>query len=140
MTTYGPDSIKNIVLFILAVIVILIAWWCIFAFIRAILLFIFSQWKEDKIKKAWNSIRYMIMWLFLSVILLFIFPMIFKWMKLDNYDDYNAKNIFNKAWQILNYVFNLKDLIKESQEQNQYRWQFYYDTDYSNWFTSDYTL
>ena len=140
MTTYGPDSIKNIVLFILAVIVILIAWWCIFAFIRAILLFIFSQWKEDKIKKAWNSIRYMIMWLFLSVILLFIFPMIFKWMKLDNYDDYNAKNIFNKAWQILNYIFNLKDLIKESQEQNQYRWQFYYDTDYSNWFTSDYTL
>ncbi len=138
-TTYGPDTVSNIILFVLASIVILIAAWCIFSFIRAIFLFIFSQGKDEKIKKARNSIRYMIMWIFLTVILLYIFPLIFKRVWLENYEKYTAKSIFNKAWTILSSVFELKDIIKESQEQSKYNWQLYYDTN-SVRFGDDYTL
>lgn len=140
MTGAGsPDMVSDIILFILAAMVILIAAWCIFSFVRAIFFFIFSQGKDEKIKKAWNSIRYMIIGIFLTVILLFLFPLIFKWIWLEGYERYTAKNIFNKAWDIIKGAFKLKDVIKESQEQNKYNWQLYYETD-NLIIDDDYTL
>ena len=138
--SYGASSIQNLILIVLAGVVIAISVWSIYAFIRAILLFIFSQWKEDKIKTAWNSIRYMIMWIFLTVFLLFVFPLAFKRMWLENYEEYSAKNIFNKAWELLEKTFQIKDIIKESQEENQYRDQLYYDDDFEEKFYEDYSL
>lgn len=140
-STYGPNTVSDIILFILAAMVILIAAWCIFSFIRAIFFFIFSQGKDEKIKKARNSIRYMIIWIFLTVILLFLFPLIFRWIWLENYERYSAKNIFNKAWQILGGAFELKDIIKESQTQNKYDSQLYYpSTSPVKIWWDDYTL
>lgn len=139
-STYGQDTVSEIILFILAAIVILIAAWCIFSFIRAIFFFIFSQWKDDKIKKARDSIRYMIIWIFLTVALLFIFPLIFKWVWIEDYEKYTAKNIFNKAWQILSWVFDLKDVIKESQAQSKYDSQLYYPSTSPMKLWWDYTL
>ena len=81
----------------------------------------------------------MIMWIFLTVVLLFLFPLIFRWIWLDNYDKYSAKNIFNKAWEVLSSVFELKDIIRDSQEQSKYNWQLYYPTD-SVKLWDDYTL
>ena len=138
-TSYGPDSVQNIILFILAAMVILIAAWCIFSFVRAIFYFIFSQGKDEKIKKAWNSIRYMIIGIFLTIALLFLFPLIFKWIWLENYNNYSAKNIFNKASDMIKSVFKIKDVIKESQEQSKYNWQLYIDTDNLK-IDDDYTL
>lgn len=139
--TASESTIQNAILIILALVVIVICAWCIYAFIRAIFFFIFSQWKDDKIKKAWNSIRYMIMWIFLTVTFLFIFPLIFKWVWLDHAEAYTAKNIFNKAWELLSKTFQLKDVIKESQQQNQYRDQLYIDIDnQKNKYYEDYTL
>ena len=135
----GPDTVADIILFVLAAMVILIAAWCIFSFVRAIFFFIFSQGKDEKIKKAWNSIRYMIIWIFLTVILLFVFPLIFRWVGLENYGKYTAKNIFNKAWDILRGAFKLKDVIKESQEMNKYNEQLYYEVDNLK-LDDDYTL
>ena len=139
--TASESTIQNAILIILALVVIVIGAWCIYAFIRAIFFFIFSQWKDDKIKKAWNSIRYMIMWIFLTVTFLFVFPLIFKWVWLDNAEAYTAKNIFNKAWELLRKTFQLKDVIRESQQQNQYRDQLYIDIDnQKNKYYEDYTL
>lgn len=141
MNFSGESAIQNAILIVLAVVVIIICAWCIYAFIRAIFFFIFSQWKDDNIKKAWNSIRYMIMWIFLTVSFLFLFPLVFKRVWLDNADAYSAKNIFSKAWELLSKTFQLKDVIKESQEQNQYRGQLYYDVDkQKEKFYDDYTL
>lgn len=126
--TYGTDTVSDIILFVLAVMVILIAAGCIFAFVRAIFFFIFSQWKDEKIKKAWNSIRYMVIGIIFTVILLYFFPLVFRWIWLENYEKYTAKSIFTKAGSILSSVFELKDVIKESQEMNMYNWQLYYDT------------
>lgn len=136
----GSSSIQELILIILAIVVIAISIWSIYAFIRAILLFIFSQGQEEKIKTAWNSIRYMIMWIFLTVFLLFLFPLIFKRMGLEDYDSYSAKNIFNKAWELLEKTLQIQDIIKDSQEQNQYRWQLYYDDNFEDEFYEDYSL
>jgi len=138
--SYGSNSIQNLILIILAIIVIAISIWSIYAFIRSILLFIFSQWKEEKIKKARNSIRYMIMGIFLTVLLLFIFPLAFKRMGLENHEEYSAKNIFNKAWELLEKTFQIQDVIKNSQEENQYRDQLYYDDNFEENFYEDYSL
>jgi len=139
--TASESTIQNAILIILALVVIVICAWCIYAFIRAIFFFIFSQWKDDKIKKAWNSIRYMIMWIFLTIMFLFVFPWIFKWVWLENADVYSPKNIFSKAWELISKTFQLKNIIRESQEQNQYRDQLYYDLDkQKDKYFDDYTL
>ena len=136
----GTSSIQNIVLFILAIVIIAISIWSIYAFIRSIILFIFSQWKEEKIKKARNSIRYMIMWIFLTVFMLFLFPLAFKRMGLEDYEEYSAKNIFNKAWEVLEKTLQIQDIVKESQKENQYRDNLYYDESFEEEFYEDYSL
>lgn len=132
-------TVENIILTVLALVIIAICIWCIYAFVRAIFLFIFSQWKEDKIKAAWNSIRYMIIGIILTIILLFVFPLIFKWMNVKWYENYSAKNIFNKAWTLIKWASNIGDVIKESQKDMQYRGQLYYDTDSESPLPEDYS-
>ncbi|HRU49969.1 MAG TPA: hypothetical protein P5155_00535 [Candidatus Absconditabacterales bacterium] len=136
----STDSIQNLILTILAVVIIIVAVGSIYAFIRAIFLFIFSQGKEEKIKKAWNSIRYMIMGIFLSVFILFMFPLVFKRVGVDNHEEYSAKNIFNKAGTIINKTFKLKDIVKESQKKNQYEGNLYYEDNFSERYVEDYSL
>ncbi len=136
----GSNSIQNIILLILAIVIIAISVWSIYAFIRSIILFIFSQWKEEKIKKARNSIRYMIMWIFLTVFMLFLFPLVFKRMGIADYEEYSAKNIFNKAWEVLEKTLQIQDIIKESQKENEYRDNLYYDEDFEEEFYEDYSL
>jgi len=138
--SYWSDSIQNIILIVLAVVVIAISVWSIYAFIRAILLFIFSQGKEEKIKKAWNSIRYMIMGIFLTIVLLFLFPLAFKLTGLENYEEYSAKNIFDKAWELLSKTLHIKDIVTDSQKENQYRDKMYYDDSFKEKFEDDYSL
>ncbi len=136
----GSNSIQNIILLILAIVIIAISVWSIYAFIRSIILFIFSQWKEEKIKKARNSIRYMIMWIFLTVFMLFLFPLVFKRMGIEDYEEYSAKNIFNKAWEVLEKTLQIQDIIKESQKENEYRDNLYYDESFEEKFYEDYSL
>ncbi len=132
-------TVENIILTVLAIIVIAICIWCIYAFVRAIFLFIFSQWKEDKIKAAWNSIRYMIMGIILTIVLLFFFPLIFKFMNVQWYEIYSARNIFNKSWELIKSVSGLWNIIRESQQDMKYRGQLYYDTDSSSSSTLNYS-
>jgi hypothetical protein len=73
-TTFNTifQSAEDIILFILAIAILLIFIGCIYAFFHAIFLFIFSKGEETKVKAAWNSIRYMIIGLFLTIMLLFL--------------------------------------------------------------------
>lgn len=82
----------------------------------------------------------MVIWIMLTVILLYLFPLVFRRIWLDNYEKYTAKNIFSKAGTILSSVFELKDVFKETQELNKYDWQLYYDPTPTNLWTDDYTL
>lgn len=128
-----PDStqqntLQNIILTILAVVVLLVIVWCVYTFIRSILLFVFSASKEENKKKGWNAIRFMLIGVILTVILLFLFPTIFRLMNVPSYDIYTPKNIFNKAGELINQAFKLGDIIKQSQKNNEFRGNLYYDT------------
>jgi hypothetical protein len=103
-----PETINNlfktpedIILFVLALAVLLVFIGCIYAFFRAIFLFIFSKGEDAKVKAAMNSIRYMIIGLFLTVMLLFVGPQILKLFKLSNSDVYTPKNVFSKIGEIV---------------------------------------
>jgi len=70
----------------------------------------------------------MIIGIIFTIVLMFLFPLIFKWMNVKWYENYSARNIFNRSWELIKYVFQLGDVIQESQKDMQYRGQLYYDT------------
>jgi hypothetical protein len=99
---YGVNQIwfENIILTAFALIVIVIFGWAIYTFIRAIIGFIFSHGDTTKINKSLDSIRYMILGLFLSILFLFIFPYFFEKIKVPGYQIYTAQNIFKRAGEL----------------------------------------
>ena len=94
----------DVILFVFAIIVLVVLVWCVWAFFYAVFLFVFSKWDDSKVKTAWNSIRYMIIWLFLTVMILFMWPMILKLFRVQDPDEYSAKYIFVKVWNIVNCI------------------------------------
>ncbi len=137
---YENSTLENIIMIILAVLIIIISVWSIYAFFRAIFLFIFSGGDDEKVKSAWSSIRYMIIWLTMTILILFLFPLVLDRMRIPNSDNFSATNIFAKAWDVLEWVFGLKDVIQESQELNQYEWNLYYKDDNIPVFYDQYDL
>jgi len=95
------QSVENIILTALALVVIVVFLGSIYSFVIAIFKFIFSHGDTDKIKQAWNGIRYMVIGLLLTLILLFIFPYVFQYMNLTGYKLYTARNIFNRAGELI---------------------------------------
>lgn len=88
----------DVILFVLAVLVLIVFCGCIWAFFYAIFLFIFSKWDDAKVKSAWNSIRYMIIWIFLTVMLLFAGPFLLR--SFWNKEAYSVSSLFNKMLNI----------------------------------------
>lgn len=91
----------DVILLIFALLVLVICCGCIWAFFYAIFLFIFSKWDDNKVKSAWNSIRYMIIGIFLTVMLLFAWPTLLRLFNMPNSGIYSAKNIFNKIGTVV---------------------------------------
>jgi hypothetical protein len=127
MPTTEWSSFEEIVLYILAWIVLIICCGCIYAFLRAIFLFVFSNWKNDKIQAAWSSIRYMILWMFFTIMFLFAAPTVLRFMHVRGAEQYTAKNVFSYMWKIISHISWLWNIIKESQDANQVNGQLYYD-------------
>jgi len=98
--------LDQLILIVLAVLVLIIFVGSIYAFFYAIFLFIFSAGDAEKIQKAWNSIRYMILGIVFTILLLFIFPVILTRVWLSSADTFKAQNIFNMSIQIVEYVFS----------------------------------
>ncbi len=99
-------SMQDFILTILAIVVIVIFVGAIYACLLAIFQFIFSKWDQEKVKKAWNNIRYTILWIIFSIFLLFLFPILFQKFQIPWYEVYKAKNIFAKAWDLIKIVLN----------------------------------
>jgi len=105
-STHMLNSVEGFVLTIISILVIGVFWWAIYAFFQAIYLFIFSAGDADKIKKAWNSIRFMVLGIFLTLFFLFVFPIIFKRIQLPGYEAYTANNVFAHTSYILRSLFS----------------------------------
>jgi len=114
---YKQITFETIVLTVLAVIVLVVCIGCIYAFVRAIYMFIFSHGESEKIKKAYSSIRFMILGILLTVVLLFFFPLIFKRVNFPNSEEYTAKNMFNRAWEILRMLGDMWSWLKDHQDE-----------------------
>jgi len=70
----------------------------------------------------------MIIGVILTIVLLFLVPVVLRVMKVSKYEVYTPSNIFSRAGELVNGLFNLGNVIKQSQESNQYRGDLYYDT------------
>ncbi len=85
---------------------VLIAWILSILFIlRGGLLLILSWGKDDKIKPAINTIRYAVIWVVITVVAIFVFPVLWKllWIDVEKYA--NPTAIFRKIEDIWNNVF-----------------------------------
>jgi hypothetical protein len=105
------QSSEDIILFILALAVLIVFLGCIYAFFRAIFLFIFSKGEDAKVKAARNSIRYMIIGLFLTIMLLFLGPQLLKLFRLQNHEVYTARNVFVKMGNIITGVGQILGIV-----------------------------
>lgn len=130
---YTNSNFQDLILTILALVVIIVLLGSVYTFIRSIILFIFSHNKEENKKKWWNSIRFMIIGIILTIFLLLMVPVVLKWMNVPKYDTYKTTNIFNRVGELVNSAFNLWDIIKQSQEASEYRGDIYYKLDSSDW-------
>ena len=70
----------------------------------------------------------MLIGVILTILLLFLIPTLLRLMNVKKYDVYTPTNIFNRAGQLVNWLFNLGNIIKESQKNNEYLGNPYYDT------------
>lgn len=70
----------------------------------------------------------MIIWVILTIILLFFVPTVLKRMNVPDYDVYSPRNIFTRVGTVISSVFKLWDVIQNSQLNNQYNGNMYYDT------------
>lgn len=88
-------SIFVLVAWILSIIFIL--WWWV--------LLILSWGKDDKIKPAINTIRYAVIGIIVTVVTIFVFPILWKLLGLDVKKYAEPKRIFEKIEEIWNKIF-----------------------------------
>jgi hypothetical protein len=97
---FGDFILLSISLFVLAAWVfsiLFILWWW--------LLLILSGWKDEKIKPAINTIRYAVIWIIITVLTIFLFPILWRLLWLDVEKYAQPKRIFEKIEEIWNKVF-----------------------------------
>ena len=103
---YWYSSIEDIILTALAILVILILAWTIYSIVRAIIQFIFSNGDGEKIKKARNGIRYTIIGMVITILLLFFFPILFAKIGSQNSKAYSASSILERAMWLGRRILN----------------------------------
>jgi len=81
--------------------IVFILWWG--------LLLILSGWKDDKIKPAINTIRYAVIGLIVTVVSIFIFPILWGLLGIDVEQYANPGAIIDKSKHIWKCVFNETD-------------------------------
>jgi len=88
---------SNIILNLFAILTLLVFIWVIYSILYSIFLFIFSWGNDEKIKKAWFSIRYAILGLIITIIVLIVIPWFLRAIKVPWYNQYTSTNIFKTA-------------------------------------------
>ncbi len=90
-------AISLFVLFSWIFSIVFILWWG--------LLLILSGWKDDKIKPAINTIRYAVIGIVVTVLTIFVFPILWKllWLDVEKYAE--PKRIFEKIEDLWNKIF-----------------------------------
>ncbi|MEI6119203.1 MAG: hypothetical protein WCP92_08655 [bacterium] len=61
----------------------------------------------------------------MTILLLFLVPLVLRLMKVPKYDVYTPVNVFGRAGELVNGLFGLGNVIKQSQQNSQYNGQLY---------------
>jgi len=101
----GYINLPSIILTILAILVIIIFGGSIYSFVYGIFLFIFSRGKEESLSKAVNSFRYALIWILLTLFLLFAFPFLLSQMGIPQAKDFTADKVFQRASNMIRFIF-----------------------------------
>ena len=120
------------VLYILGGLMLIILGGCVYSFFRSIFYFIFSKGDDKQIKAAWDSIRHMIWGLFQTVMVIFMSPTLLKFMNVQGAERYEARSIFVYMGKILTGLSKLGNIVTESQLNNQYNGDMYYDLNFDS--------
>lgn len=75
----------------------------------------------------------MIIGIILTIFLLTIFPVIFSQLKVTGYEVYTARNVFDRAGEIINKLFEFGKVVRDTNTTGTPSYN--YDTDYSNDFS-----
>jgi len=104
---YENTLMANVILNILAILVLLVFAGVLYAIIYSIVMFVFSGGNEERIKKAWNSIRYALLWFILTLIILFAVPWFLRAIHVPWYRQYTSENVFKTAKVWLNRIIDV---------------------------------
>ena len=104
---YENTLMANVILNILAILVLLVFAGVLYAIVYSIVMFVFSGGNEERIKKAWNSIRYALLWFILTLIILFAVPWFLRAIHVPWYRQYTSENVFKTAKIWLNRVIDV---------------------------------
>ena len=104
-------SISLFVLFAWILSIVFILWWG--------LLLILSGGKDDKIKPAINTIRYAIIGVIITVLTIFLFPILGRLLGLDVNKYAKPERIFEKIEQIWNNIFGWEQIRTSWQDLNE---------------------
>lgn len=111
---FGDFVLLAISIFVLAAwifSIVFILWWG--------LLLILSGGKDDKIKPAINTIRYAIIWVVITVLSIFLFPILGRLLGLDVEKYAQPERIFQKIEEIWNAIFGWQDVRVPNGDINQ---------------------
>jgi len=89
-------NIQDLILTILAVVVLLILLGSLYALLVAIFKYIFSS-SDDGRNAAQKSLRFMIIGLILTAVLLLVFPLVFQKLNIPGYEVFTASSIFARV-------------------------------------------
>lgn len=112
MDTFVAESatqynIPFAVLTVLAMAVLIVFGASIVVFFITIWKYITSGGKDEKIKEAANSVRHLITGIVLTIVFLFVMPLVFQKLQIKWYEYYSAKNIFARAGEIMQAALNV---------------------------------
>jgi|GEM_PF-1234499 len=100
-------NIPFAVLTVLAIAVLVVFGASVVVFFITIWKYITSGGKDDKIKEAANSVRHLVTGIVLTIVFLFVMPLIFQKLQIKGYEYYSAKNIFARAGEIMQAVLDV---------------------------------
>lgn len=103
----NTSSIAVMLQTVIALVVIAVFVMAIVSFVMAIWDFIRSEGEEEAKKKGWNRIRFMMIWVVLTILFLILFPLLMRQLWIMNYEMFTAPNIFNRVGEIMNYLLTM---------------------------------
>lgn len=114
----GYTNVQQIMLTLFGFIILVVAGSSIYALVVTVFQFIFSKGDTEKVKKAFNNLRYTIIGVFLSIFLIFGVPFLLEQFQIPGYKVYTFDNILQRAARNFNIVVDSLDVLSDDENSS----------------------